>query len=209
MRQGPTGLRRAMEAWARAILLHYGIKYEDIFSATTDKAGDVRILNQLDIETNWDWCIPHMINCALYFAFSLARNPWMHGQIAAMKDAVNSIRDLTKDGNLFEEILIEENPEVANKMLQTHQEQRFMGVYLTCTRYYEMFETINETCLAAGIVSKVKITKSELKELISVLKPLRNISVSSQTQRSAYGFRVLQKLIHERLSGVLNLKNVS
>ena len=206
MRQGPTGLRRAMEAWARAILLHYGIKYEDIFSATTDKAGDVRILNQLDIETNWDWCIPHMINCALYFAFSLARNPWMHGQIAAMKDAVNSIRDLTKDGNLFEEILIEENPEVANKMLQTHQEQRFMGVYLTCTRYYEMFETINETCLAAGIVSKVKITKSELKELISVLKPLRNISVSSQTQRSAYGFRVLQKLIHERLSGVLNLE---
>ena len=54
MRQGSTGLRRSMDVWARAISLHYGITYEDIFSATTDKAGDVRILNQLDILTNWD-----------------------------------------------------------------------------------------------------------------------------------------------------------
>lgn len=204
MRQGSTGLQRAMNVWAKAILLHYGIKYEEIFSATTDKAGDVRILNQLDIDTNWDWCIPHMLNCALYYAFSAARNPWMSNEITAMKNAINSIRDLTKDGNIFQEILAAENPEAKKKLLQTHQEQRFMGVYLTCLRYYEMFETISETCLAAGIVNQVKMTKVELKQLISVLQPLRNISVKSQTQQSAYGFRILQKLIHERLKGVLN-----
>ena len=204
MRQGPTGLRRAMSCWALAILKHYGINFEDIFGATTDKAGDVRILNQLDIEANWEWCIPHLLNCILYYAFSLDLNPWMNAEIKAMKRAVNSIRDLTKDGNLFEETLIEENPEAAHKLLSSHQEQRFMGVYLTCRRYYEMFESINETCLAAGIVNQVKMTKVEIKQLISVLQPLRDISVKSQTQKSAYGYRVLQKLIHERLEGVLN-----
>ena len=204
MRKGPTGLRRSMDVWAKAICLHYGIKFEDIFGATTDKAGDVRILNQLDIQANWDWCIPHLLNCVLYYAFGAKRNPWMHREIDEMKNAISSIRDLTKDGNLFEEILIEENPEAAKKLLQTHQEQRFMGVYLTCKRYYEMFETINETCLASGIVNKVKMTKPELKQLISVLQPLRDISRSAQTQQSAYGFRILQKLIHERLEGVMN-----
>ena len=204
IRQGTTGLNRAMRVWAKAIMEHYGISFEDIFAATTDKAGDVRILNQLEINSNWDWCIPHLLNCVLYFAFCLSRNPWMHGEITEMKRAINSIRDLTKDGALFEETLMEENPEASNKLLQSHQEQRFMGVYKTLKRYYEMIETIDQTCLKAGIVNKVTMTKVEIKQLISVLHPLREISRTAQTQQSAYGFRILQKLCQERLKGCLN-----
>ena len=206
IRQGPDGLRRAMRVWARAILLHYGLEFKNIFSATTDKAGDVRILCQLDIGTNWDWCPPHLMAKILDYACSLGRNPELYAEIAAMKAVISSLRDLTKDGNLFEEMLQEENPEAINKSLQSHQEQRFMGVYRTLKRYYEMFETINSSCQASGIVNQVKMSKDEIKQLLSLLHPLWEISQTSQKQKAAYGFRVLQKLIDERMKGVLNAK---
>ena len=43
-----------------------------------------------------------------------------------------------------------------------------------------------------------------MEQLLSLLKPLREISTKTQTQSQQYGFRYLQKMIKERLHGVLN-----
>ena len=53
---------------------------------------------------------------------------------------------------------------------------------------------------------EVDLTKVEIEQLISLLAPLQEISVKTQIQSEAYGFRYLQKIIKERCLGCLNVK---
>ena len=197
------GLRTAMCVWLRGLLETYGIDFQNIFAATTDGAGDVRVLSMLDVLAFWEWCPPHMINRVLLYAFG-NRNSFMQKEIAEMKLTVGRIRDHTKDGTLWEEIIEEENPDAANMKLKTTQCQRFMSVFLTFERYFKMHESIEQICGEAQIFNDVTLEKIEIEQLLSLLKPLRLISVAAQTQQKAYGFRIMQKLIHERLKGSLN-----
>ena len=205
LRSGKGGLRTAMRVWLRGILAYYGLDFANIFGATTDGAGDVRILSQQDVLAFWEWCIPHMINRALIHAFG-KRNKVMMAEIAFMKAVVTRIRDHSKDGDLFHEILIDEDPEQTKRTMKTTQEQRFMSVYLTLSRYHEMLSSVNRMCLEAGILNEVTLTKEEIEQLISLLHPIRLISMRAQGQEEAYGYRLLQKLIAERLDGCLNIR---
>ena len=206
IREGKEGLRTCMRVWNEGILEIFGLTFKNIFGATTDGAGDVRILSIYDIMAYWEWCPPHMINRALIHAFG-KRNQWMSDQLAEIKLVIKRLRDHTRDGSLFQEILEEENPEVANKNLHSYQMQRFMGVYLTFVRFHEMYESIQQMCGEAGILYEVKLTKIELEQLISLLAPLRDMSVKTQKTSEAYGFRYLQKICKERIDGSLNLKS--
>lgn len=203
MREGSEGLRTCMRVWAEGILSTFGLSFQNIFAATTDGAGDVRILSIHDIKAFWEWCPPHMINRALIHAFG-DRNPWMRDQLAEIKKVVKRLRDHTKDGNLFQDILEEENPEAANKTVHSFQDQRFMGCYLTFVRFYEMYESIIQMCGEAGILFDVEMDKIEIEQTICLLAPLREISRKTQKQYESYGYRYLQKIIKERIHGCLN-----
>ena len=205
IRQGEGGLRTAMRVWFRGILATYGLNFDSIFGATTDGAGDVRILSQQDVRALWEWCPPHMINRVLLYVFG-ERNKEMMREIGSVRAVITRIRDHTKDGNLFEEILNEEDPEQEKRTMKTTQKQRFMSVFLTLSRYHEMLGTINRMCCEAKILNEVTLTKIEIEELLSMLAPLREISVKAQGQQVAYGYRILQKLIDERLNGSLNMR---
>ena len=86
-----------------------------------------------------------MLNRALIHAFG-DRNALVRDQLAEIKNVVKRLRDHTKDGSLFQEILEEENPDASNKSLHSFQHQRFMGCYLTFVRFHEMYETIKQMC---------------------------------------------------------------
>ena len=205
MRDGALGQRNSMNAWGKGLLKTYGLAFENVFSGTTDKANDVRVLCQQDMNAYWEWCPPHMINCGLYYTFG-DRNPEMKQEVAYMRENIATIRNLTKKGTLFDEKKAELNPEAAKKELYALQDQRFMGVFMTMVRYYELFETINDTLSVANLANPVSLSKLELVQLISILAPLREISVKCQVQSEAYGYRILQKIINERLEGSLNEK---
>ena len=205
MRDGMFGLRTSMKVWALGLLASYGLDFSHIFSATTDGASDVRILTQQDMGALWEWCPPHMLNRILFYAFGLKRNSEMKREVDAMRAVITKIRDSTKYGSLWQENLDKANPEMAAKVLKSHQDQRFMGIYLTILRFYEMYESIMATCQDANIPNNVTLTKAELVQLLSMLQPLRELSVSSQEQKTSYGYRVLSKLCHERTNGVLNM----
>ena len=205
LRQGEGGLRTSMRVWFRGILATYGLTFDCVFGATTDGAGDVRILSQHDVKALWEWCPPHMINRVLLYVFG-KRNTEMMREIERMRAVITRIRDHTKDGNLFQEILNEEDPEQEKRTMKTTQKQRFMSVFLTLSRYHEMFSTVNRMCCEAQILNEVSLTKLEIEELLSMLAPLREISVKAQGQKVAYGYRILQKLIEERLNGSLNMR---
>lgn len=205
LRGGIAGLRNSMKVWGKGLLKTYDLDFENVFAATTDNAHDVRILTQQDMGASWDWCPPHLNNKLLEYALGY-RNEEMQKEISEIKKTITALRDITKDGTLFEETLAALNPELATKKrLKMHQDQRFMGVFLTMNRYYEMFDSIEKTCEEAGYVNGCTLSKSELEQMLSLLDPLREISVKSQRQDESYGYRVLQKLIEERLDYSLNM----
>ena len=147
-----------------------------------------------------------MINRILIYAFG-DRNPSMEKEIAEMKLTVGRIRDHTKDGTFSDEIVEEENPDASNMQLKTKQSQRFMSVFFTSERFNKMHESIKQICGEAQIENEVTLEKEEIEQLMSLLKPLRIISVQSLKQKEAFGFRIMQKLISERLTGSLQVRS--
>ena len=203
MRTGEDGLSTSMRVWLKGMLSTFGLTFEHIFGSTTDAAGDVRLLCKNDVNANWEWCPPHNINRVLAYTFG-KRNPEMMNEIAAMKATIKSLRDHTAQGAIFQETLEDQNPDHAAKVLKTHQNQRFMGYYISLSRYHEIFETIQLACARQNIFNSCSLTKVEVEQLLSLLKPLREISVKTQVQSSPYGYRYLQKMIKERIHGCLN-----
>lgn len=203
MRTGENGLHLCMGVWGDSLLDNYDLCSNNIFAATTDNAGDVRILSKRTMGANWDWCIPHLFGRVMIYALSKTRNLVMFIELESVKGAVASIRDHTKDGELFQEILQQENEEESKKVLKSTQVQRFMGHYVTLERYYRMYETIDKMMQQAGLINEVNLSKEELVQLLSIIAPLHEISTKAQTQESAYGYRILQKLINERMNGCL------
>ena len=205
MRGSDKGLRTATRVWARGILDTYGLDFNNIFGATTDGGSDMRILASHDIGANREWCPPHMINRVLFFAFG-DRNLEMQAEISAMRALIVTIRDHTKDGNIFEETRAEVNPDVGSAGLHMYNKQRFMGIFLTLQSFHSLFETIDAMCKKTKCKCTCTLTKLEVEQLLSLLAPLSEISVKSQEQKKAYGYRILFKLSKERLEGSLNFE---
>ena len=135
MRTGEGGLATSMRVWMNGMLETFGLSFKNIFGATTDAAGDVRLLIINSVKAYWEWCPPHNINRSMKHAFG-DRNIDIQKEIAEMKSTITSLRDHTKQRDIFQEIVEEENPDHAGKVLKTHQNQRFMGYYVSLFRYH-------------------------------------------------------------------------
>ena len=51
--------------WVREVLSEYDLGESDVFSTVTDGGSDVRRLCVKVMTSSWEWCMPHMLNCAL------------------------------------------------------------------------------------------------------------------------------------------------
>ena len=47
------------------VLEEFRIPHNSIFSSTTDAGSHVRRLAEKIMPSSWEWCIAHMLNCAL------------------------------------------------------------------------------------------------------------------------------------------------
>ena len=61
--------------WVKDVLLEYTLSPSDLLSATTDSGGDIQRLGNVVIGCKWDWCLPHLLNCALVDAFGTSVDP--------------------------------------------------------------------------------------------------------------------------------------
>ena len=61
--------------WVKDVLLEFNLSISDIFSATTDSGGDIKRLGSVLLGCKWDWCVPHLLNCALVEAFGTSVDP--------------------------------------------------------------------------------------------------------------------------------------
>lgn len=51
--------------WVREVLAEYNLTEADLFSTVTDAGSDVKRLCLKVLPSKWEWCFPHLLNCAL------------------------------------------------------------------------------------------------------------------------------------------------
>lgn len=51
--------------WVEEVLAEYGFSTGDLFSIVTDAGSDVQRLCLKVLGSEWEWCFPRMLNCAL------------------------------------------------------------------------------------------------------------------------------------------------
>lgn len=51
--------------WVEEVLAEYGVATSDLFCTVTDAGSDVKRLCLKVMSSKWEWCFPHMLNCAL------------------------------------------------------------------------------------------------------------------------------------------------
>ncbi|CAB1110806.1 unnamed protein product [Ectocarpus sp. CCAP 1310/34] len=68
-------LSALLQKYLESVLEEYGLDVSLLFSATSDAGSDVKRLCDVLLPGLWEWCVCHMINCALVEAFGTHVNP--------------------------------------------------------------------------------------------------------------------------------------
>lgn len=58
-------LSDALFVWVEEVLKELGLETKHLFSTVTDAGSDVERLCLKVPGSEWEWCFPHMLNCAL------------------------------------------------------------------------------------------------------------------------------------------------
>ena len=69
--------------WVKDVLNEFGMQVTDLMSATTDAGSDIKRMSSSLIGCHWDWCMSHLLNCALVEAFGTSLHPTSRGNKAA------------------------------------------------------------------------------------------------------------------------------
>ena len=60
-----TRLSGILEEYLKTVLSEFQLSVSNLFSATTDSGSDVKRLCDVLLPGLWEWCVCHMLNCAL------------------------------------------------------------------------------------------------------------------------------------------------
>ncbi|CAN0424918.1 unnamed protein product, partial [Ascophyllum nodosum] len=58
-------LSDVLAIWLGEVLKEFDLDTKDLFCTVTDAGSDVKRLCLKVLESEWEWCFPHMLNCAL------------------------------------------------------------------------------------------------------------------------------------------------
>ncbi|CAN0154172.1 unnamed protein product, partial [Phaeothamnion confervicola] len=69
-------LSELVKLWVVHVFMQFGIDpAKHVFAATTDAGSDMRCCCSKLLESFWEWCLPHLINCACVKAFGSSLDP--------------------------------------------------------------------------------------------------------------------------------------
>ena len=83
-------LSRLLANWTERVLQEYGLTAADFVTATSDAGSDVKRLLETCLKIPREWCVAHILNCALVEAFS--KLPLAQQLIKEMKRVVNHVK---------------------------------------------------------------------------------------------------------------------
>lgn len=57
--------------WTKEVLTEFGVKLDMLCASVSDRGSDIKRTCTTTIGTDWEYCMCHMINCSIVFAFGL------------------------------------------------------------------------------------------------------------------------------------------
>ena len=80
--------------WVLQVLGEFGIEEYHLFSATTDAGSDVKSMIINNMSLKWEWCISHMINRAVIYAFNSEKLVDLITNIQSVNSICSNIENL-------------------------------------------------------------------------------------------------------------------
>ncbi|CAB1104439.1 unnamed protein product [Ectocarpus sp. CCAP 1310/34] len=179
-------LSALLQKYLESVLEEYGLDVSLLFSATSDAGSDVKRLCDVLLPGLWEWCVCHMINCALVEAFGThvdpakSGNPGARKVITTVKKVVEHIRKSPRAKAIFEEEQVQQYAQCYHRKLVNAAPQRWSGVTNVLEAVIVNRAAIDGVYTAEGKDSPLTSLTEEIDELYSIIKPAAQVIVKCQ-----------------------------
>ncbi|CAN0016946.1 unnamed protein product [Scytosiphon promiscuus] len=175
-----------LEKYLKSVLEEFDLDTTKLFSATSDAGSDVKRLCNVLLPGLWEWCICHMINCALVEAFGThvdpakSRNPQARKVIMRVKKVVEHIRKSPRAKAVFQEEQARQFTQCSHRKLVNAAPQRWSGVANVLEAAIVNLGPIQSVYAAESKECPLTAVSKEIVELYSLIKPAAQVIVQCQ-----------------------------
>ncbi|CAB1100899.1 unnamed protein product [Ectocarpus sp. CCAP 1310/34] len=179
-------LSTLLQKYLERVLAEYGLDVSLLFSATSDAGSDVKRLCDVLLPGLWEWCVCHMMNCAVVKAFGMhvdpakSRNPGARKVITTVKTIVEHIRKSPRAKAIFEEEQVRQYAQCYHRKLVNAAPQRWSGVTNVLEAVIVNRPAIDGVYAAEGKHSPLTSLTDEIDELHYIIKPAAQVIVSGE-----------------------------
>ena len=141
------GIRVAFRRWLLKILSDFELKLEDFAGATSNSGSDVKRMLKSEFKLLWEWCTPHLTNCATKMACGLvkskatSKNPEMTKLLSKIVKTVYEVKHIEIMGSFLAD-LCDRFTESNSTDLLDYRDHRFMGLVKVVRRIIEKWEAL-------------------------------------------------------------------
>ncbi|CAM9220072.1 unnamed protein product, partial [Hapterophycus canaliculatus] len=190
---GSEQLSDSLSIWAEEVLKELGVETRHLFSTVTDAESDVKRLCLKALGSEWEWCFPHMLNCALVegFGTTASRAACKNADARRIIDAVKrAVEELNESSLVKVRRLVNADPyrwisvcNILEEIIRNWAELR------------EHYEENGE-----GVAFPLAAYKTEIEELYSLMKPVAVLIKDTQQAGVPTGLGAFLDLVMLRVN---------
>ncbi|CAM9804265.1 unnamed protein product [Laminaria digitata] len=179
-------LSAILEKYLTTVLEEFGLDTSLLFSATSDAGSDVERLCDILLPGLWEWCVCHMLNCALVEATGThvdpakSSNPAGRKVIVAVKKVVEHIRKSPKAKTIFQDEQARHYSQCSHRKLVNAAPQRWCSVSNVLEAAIVHRAAIDGVYAAESKGNPLAPIMAEITELYSLIKPVADLIVKCQ-----------------------------
>lgn len=188
-------------AWTRACLEEYGIRTSRVICSVSDRGSDILRTLNTSLNLPWEYCLCHLINCSISYAFGLyadatkakQANPEAFKVVSTMKKVIAKFKQSQNDQILLEEM--QESQNKKKKKMQSLATTRWSSLCNVLERVLDEWNSLKGVYRQKSVVFPLQVYETEIIQMYAILKPLVVILQRAQGREHGLGASCLLDLI--------------
>ncbi len=171
--------------WLSGVLGEFSLTPDDLLSATTDGGSDIRRLGNVLLPCEWQWCVPHLLNCALADAFGTSLDPAKSKNPAARAVMLRAkkVVEYVNKSSIAQQSLKEIQLRDAGKALKLISDvpQRWRSLVDMLERLLSLWNQVRMMYSANGKPFTLDTDHALLVQLYSLMEPVCTLLTDAQS----------------------------
>ena len=194
--------------WVKDVLFEFNLYPSDFMSATTDSGGDIARLGNVVMGCKWDWCLSHLLNCALVESFgtsvdpALSKNREVRDVFARAKRSIEYVNKSHPAQVCLDEVQREHGE--SSLQLLSDVPQRWKSTVNLLERLLLIWKDVRRMYSTMDKPFVIEADHTLLVQLYSMMFPIADLMTSAQGSFVPEGPRIVTLLAVARQK-VLNL----